>query len=221
MEFGDGGRIRICYDPHNNAKTNCICPAGKLGGSMGKRVLTLLCRSGLAALLLHAETPSPAALTGQITSAEEGPMEGVLVSAKKDGSTITTTVVSDDQGRYRFPASKLQPGHYSLRIRAVGYDLASPGAVDVATDRATAADLKLIKTRDLAGQLSNTEWLLSFPGTDQEKASIRACTHCHTLERITRSNHDVEKLTSVIQRMSTYPQLSFPFMIQKLVAARV
>jgi len=31
----------------------------------------------------------PAALTGQVTSDEEGPMEGVVVSAKLDGSTIT------------------------------------------------------------------------------------------------------------------------------------
>src|SRR5207245_10821242 len=57
--------------------------------------------------------------------------------------------------------------------------------------------------------------------TEQQKASIRACTHCHTLERIARSRYDVDKLTSVIQRMSTYPQLSFPMMIQKLVAARI
>ena len=50
-------------------------------------------------------------------------MEGVLVSAKKAGSTITITVVSDAQGRYSFPAGKLEPGQYALRIRAVGYDL--------------------------------------------------------------------------------------------------
>src|SRR5262249_34154879 len=131
-----------------------------------------------------------------------------------------TTVVSDEQGRYRFPEAKLAAGHYSLRIRAVGYDLDSPTAVDITGGHTTTADLKLVKARDLASQLSNTEWLQSFPGTEQEKASIRACTHCHTLERITRSNFDVEKLTSVIERMSTYPQLSFPFMIQKLVAAR-
>ena len=40
------------------------------------------------------------ALSGRVSSAEEGPMEGVLVSAKKTGSTITITVVSDEQGRY-------------------------------------------------------------------------------------------------------------------------
>src|SRR5438093_10468391 len=164
---------------------------------------------------------SPAALTGVVMSAEEGAMEGVLVSAKRVESTITVTVVSDEQGRYRFPVSKLAPGQYSLRIRAVGYDMDTPHDVQVANGATATADLKLVKTRDLAAQLSNSEWLASFPGAEQQKASIRACTHCHTLERVARSRYDVDKLTSVIQRMSTYPQLSFPMMIQKLVAARI
>ena len=50
-----------------------------------------------------ADRPDRRALTGQVTSAEEGPMEGVLVSAKRAGSTITITVVSDEQGRYSSP----------------------------------------------------------------------------------------------------------------------
>ena len=50
------------------------------------------------------------ALTGLVSSADEGPMEGVLVSAKKDGSTITITVVTDAEGRYSFPADRLAPG---------------------------------------------------------------------------------------------------------------
>jgi streptogramin lyase len=164
---------------------------------------------------------SAAALSGLITSAEEGPMEGVLVSAKRAASTITVTVVSDSQGRYRFPAARLQPGTYSLRVRAVGYDLDGPQSVEVKAGGTTTAELKLTRARDLASQLSNSEWLASFPGTEPEKASIRACAHCHTLERVARSKHDVDALTRVIERMSTYPQLSFPMKIQKLVAARV
>ena len=39
--------------------------------------------------LLAAQAQTQDALTGQITSAEEGAMEGVLVSAKKTGCTIT------------------------------------------------------------------------------------------------------------------------------------
>jgi len=148
-------------------------------------------------------------------------MEGVLVSAKKVNSTITVTVVTDAQGQYRFPTAKLSPGQYGLRIRAVGYDIDSPSNVEITQGKTTTANLKLSPAHDLASQLSNSEWLLSFPGTEQQKSSIRACTHCHTLERVAKSRYDVDKLTSVIERMSTYPQLSFPFMIQKLVAARI
>ena len=64
------------------------------------------------AFVLAAGTPSFAAtLTGTVTSTKEGAMEGVLVTAKKDGSTMSVTVVSDDKGRYSFPEGRLTPGH--------------------------------------------------------------------------------------------------------------
>jgi hypothetical protein len=164
---------------------------------------------------------SSTALGGRVASVQEGPMEGVLVSAKRAGSTITVTVVSDAQGRYGFPSSRLQPGTYTLSIRAVGYDLNGSGNAEIKTGETTTVDLNLTPSRDVAAQLSNSEWLASFPGSEAEKSSIRACTHCHTLERIARSRYDVDALTKVIARMATYPQLSFPLKIQKLVAARV
>jgi streptogramin lyase len=148
-------------------------------------------------------------------------MEGVLVSAKASGSTITLSVVSDAQGRYRFPASKMPPGRYSLNIRAVGYDLAGPDTADTLPNKTITADLKLRAAADPAAQLSNAEWLASIPGTEQQKASIRNCTHCHTLERVLRSHYTAETFVPVLERMSTYPQLSFPLMPQKLVAPRI
>jgi len=152
---------------------------------------------------------------------EDGPLEGVLVSAKKADSPITITVVTDERGQYRFPQTRLEPGQYALRIRAVGYDLESAGTVNVVAHRTTAADLKLRKAQDLASQLSNAEWIASAPGTTAEKAVLRPCSHCHTLERILKSRHNAEEFVSVIQRMATYPQLSFPLKIQKLPAPRV
>ena len=179
-------------------------------------------------LLIHfqapaapAETPHSIALTGRVSSAEEGAMEGVLISARKAGSPMTITVVSDDQGRYRFPSSKLPAGEYSLRIRAVGYDLDGPASVQVGAGNTTTADVRLRKAADAAATLSNAEWFASLPGTDQQKASIKNCTHCHTLERVMRSRGDVDAMVKVVERMSTYPQLAFPLMPQKLVAARV
>ena len=71
-----------------------------------------------AALPAGAQAQSSAALTGTVSSTEEGNMEGVLVSAKKEGSTIATTVVTDDKGNFSFPADRLSPGKYKISIRA-------------------------------------------------------------------------------------------------------
>src|ERR1041384_6803337 len=83
------------------------------------------------------------ALSGQVSSAAEPVMEGVLVSAKKAGSTVTVTVVSDDKGRYSFPADRLEPGSYAISIRAIGYKLEGPKTAEVAAGATTTADLKL------------------------------------------------------------------------------
>ena len=138
-------------------------------------------------------------------------MEGVVVSAKRAGGAQTISVVSDRQGRYRFPPSRLVPGEYALRIRAIGYDLESPASVTVVAQKPATADLKLRKASDmeLAAQLTNAEWLASFPGSDDQKASVRGCAHCHTLELVTRSRHDAAKFVGVIERMSGYPPLRF------------
>src|SRR4051794_33310030 len=90
---------------------------------------------------------SSTALGGRVTSVQEGAMEGVLVSAKRAASTITVTVVSDADGRYRFPSGKLQPGTYTLGIRAVGYDTDGPQKVEVKAGDTATLDLKLTSTR--------------------------------------------------------------------------
>ena len=67
------------------------------------------------------------ALTGVVTSAEEGKMEGVVVNARRAGANFTVSVVSDGQGRYSFPRTHLEPGQYTVTIRATGFDLVAPG----------------------------------------------------------------------------------------------
>jgi virginiamycin B lyase len=158
-----------------------------------------------------AQAQSPVALAGQVSSTEEGAMEGVLVSAKKAGSTISVTVVSDAQGSYSFPAARLDPGQYSLRIRAVGYDLDRPANVDVSAGAPATYNLKLRKTEDLAAQLSNGEWLASFPGSDQQKNAMLGCVGCHTLERVARSTHTPDDFINVtLPRMQGYVNQSIP-----------
>ena len=186
----------------------------------------LLAAIACFAILLHhpsdliAVGDNAVALTGKVTSADEGAMEGVLVSARRAGATVTTTVVSDRDGRYEFPRARLEPGDYTLRIRAIGYDL-EPVSATVGKDKPATADLKLSKTSDLAAQLTNAEWLASMPGTAEEKASMRGCAHCHTLALVTRTRHDAAQFVGVIERMAGYPPLSFPLMVQKTPSPRI
>ena len=149
-------------------------------------------------------------LTGKVSSAEEGAMEGVLVSAKRDGASVAVTVVTDKQGRYSFPAGRLEPGHYSLRVRAVGYDLDATATADVAANASARVDLKLRKTEDLASQLSNGEWIASAPGTDQQKNGLLNCLGCHTLERVVKSRHSADDFMQVLPRMQGYVNQSIP-----------
>ena len=160
------------------------------------------------------------ALTGVVSSVEEGPMEGVLVSAKRAGSTITLTVVSDAQGRYRFARTRLEPGSYAVRIRAIGYELKGQsdagsgppegGPYIVASSKTTQLDLKLRKTDDLASQLSNGEWFMSWPGSAEIKNGLLNCTQCHSLQPIVRSHYSADEWVAVIERMARYAQGSTP-----------
>jgi len=150
------------------------------------------------------------ALAGKVTAGQDA-LEGVLVSAKKSGSTVTVTVVSDKDGRYSFPAVRLEPGQYSLRIRAAGYDLDGSASVAVEADKTATADLTLRKTQDLASQLTNAEWLASMPGTDAQKGQLLNCVGCHTLERPLRSKYSADEfLTLILPRMQGYVNQSIP-----------
>jgi len=161
-----------------------------------------------------AQTASP--LSGKVSSAEEGMMEGVLVSAKKEGSTVTQTVVSNEKGEFSFPAGKIEPGKYNITIRAGGYALVGPKTVDVTASGAS-ADVKLAKARNLAGMISNAEWLTSVPGSDQQKQFLIGCTGCHSLQRIFTSPHSAEEWEKVFVRMGTYAPESTPVRPQLLV----
>jgi virginiamycin B lyase len=181
----------------------------------------LMTTAGLACsltglVLAGAQAQGAAALTGLVTSAEEGPMEGVLVSAKKDGSSITVTVVTDQKGEYSFPAGRLDPGHYAIAIRAGGYNLDAPKAVDIAGVGAK-ADIKLVKTKNLANQLTNAEWMLSAPGPENVKGNLINCVECHTVQRIFASTHDAAEFKQIFRRMGTYSPGSTPSHPQPLL----
>src|SRR5262245_44404299 len=171
--------------------------------------LMLILTAGFAVIFSHPLTQTvwaqgQAALTGTVSSDAEGNMEGVVVTAHKPGSIVEVSVTTDAQGRYSFPEDRLDPGGYAISIRAVGYDIDAPTKATVESEKTTTTDIKLKKTKNLASQLTNAEWMMSIPGTEEQKAALLNCVGCHTLERVMRSTHDSDEWTQVISRMMGY-----------------
>jgi streptogramin lyase len=151
---------------------------------------------------MTAQTQAPSALAGTVSSQADGPMEGVLVGARKSGSTIATWVVTNARGEYRFPRERLEPGTYAVAIRAAGYK-ARPASAEV-TAHGGRLDLQLEKvTRatELGLQLSNAEWINSVPGTPGQKLALGGCVNCHTLQRVLFSRFNADEMAQVVQRM--------------------
>jgi virginiamycin B lyase len=165
-----------------------------------------------------AQSHSPAALTGIVSSPEEGKMEGVVVSAKRPGSTIMVSVSTNAQGQYSFPQDRLAPGAYDITMRAIGYTL-KPTTVTIQSGGSAQLDLALAKAAPnvLALQMSNSEWMQSAPGTPAQKMALLQCLDCHGLQRPFFSKDNASEMAVTVQRMRAHaPNASpnFPFFLQ-------
>ena len=179
---------------------------------MSMKRSSLLVLAALASVLPAFSKDQPvAALTGFVTSDAEGRMGGVLITARPQGANMTVTVISDDQGRYAFPPGKLQPGKYALTIRAVGYELAGQTAAEIKPDGAARADIKLVKTKDLASQLTGAEWMMSIPGNEKQKKALFHCDQCHSLDHVAKSTYDTEGWLAALHRMQNQWQAGSTF----------
>src|SRR5438477_2805313 len=173
----------------------------------------------LLALTIFAQPAAAQSLTGTVTSPEESRMEGVLVSAKREGSNKIVTVVSNSDGAYSFPRNRLEPGRYNISIRAVGYVLqgaSSKVSVNITADAAARQDLGLRKSNilELALQLTDPEWLMSYPLDDKTKFDVfKDCSRCHSLQRPSMSTYNADQLAWVMKRM-TYSAGSTPMSFQ-------
>ena len=122
-------------------------------------------------------------MTGSITSATGEKLGGVPVSAKQDGSTITTSVYTDENGNYFFPA--LAAGKYNVWAQALGFET-TKGEVDLSA--AKQQDFKLTAITDpeqKIRQLPCEVLLAALPEDTEADANMKRiftnqCTGCHT-----------------------------------------
>jgi len=131
--------------------------------------------SGMAATL-----PSNG-LMGTVKSQNGKALEGVAVSARATGKTITASVFTNRDGEYYFPT--LADGQYRVWAQAVGFDTgrAEPRIV---SGKKIQQDFTLKPLQDFSKQLSGTEWANSLPDATPDDRRMKQifeyqCSGCH------------------------------------------
>jgi streptogramin lyase/mono/diheme cytochrome c family protein len=147
------------------------------------RIASILLASAAAVTLAPAAQAADQLLSGAVTSSSGEKLGGVTVSAKAEGSTITTSVYTDETGSYYFPP--LAAGKYKVWAQALGFEAARS---DVDLSAAKQQNLALAamtdperRWRQLPGELMAA----SLPEETADDARIKKifmnqCTGCHT-----------------------------------------
>lgn len=165
----------------------------------------------LGVLLLWVERPvalqtatSPSAgLMGTVKSADGMPMEGVAVSARARQETITTSVWTDQSGRYYFPP--LEDGDYGVWAQAVGFDRPVAGHA-LTAGKTIEQNFTLKPIEDYLYQLSTAEWLESLPGgtaADRRMKQVlqNTCSTCHQPGFVLEKRFDAAGWEIIINQM--------------------
>ena len=122
-------------------------------------------------------------LSGAIASAAGQKLGGITVSAKREGSTITTNVYTDDTGNYYFPP--MPAGKYRVWAQALGFETAK-NEVDLAANKHQDFALKTITDPEKRWrQLPSELMMASLPEATPEDAHLKQiimnnCNGCHT-----------------------------------------
>jgi streptogramin lyase len=143
------------------------------------------------------------ALSGTVKSSDGKALEGVGVSARASGETFTTTVYTDESGRYSFPA--MGAGQYKMWAQAVGFSVSKADA-DLAGGAKKQVDLTLASLGDFYKQLSGTEWAASLPeDTPQDRRMktvfINNCSGCHQVSFLLQNRFDAAGWSAVMTLM--------------------
>jgi len=154
---------------------------------------------------------SDSVVAGTITSVAGEKMAGVTVSARREGSTITTSVFTDETGNYYFPP--LPNGKYQIWAQALTYQTAN--AKSEVKEKSTQHDFVMQPMKnqeDWIRQFPGDEFLAALPGDTPEdyrmKTQVRKnCTGCHTASYPLQFRFDEQgwnKILNLMKHTLTY-----------------
>jgi virginiamycin B lyase len=143
-------------------------------------------------------------LSGAIASATGEKLGGVTVSARLEGSTITTSVYTDESGAYYFPP--MAAGKYKVWAQALGFETAK-GDIDLSAAKKQNLTLTAMtdpeqRWRQLPGEVM----VAALPEETADDARIKKvftnqCTGCHAPGYVLQFRFDEPGWNKIISLM--------------------
>jgi streptogramin lyase len=139
-------------------------------------------------------------LSGEVKSQKGESLEGVLVRAKREGTPVAYSVISDAQGKYRFP--KLESGKYFVQtVRADGMEPASQ-FLEIQQNGESHANFSLGPAKNMIEQMSAADWVLNLPGSPAQVSQAQnRCITCHNLYNLMSFRFDQDGWAKIIRTM--------------------
>jgi virginiamycin B lyase len=148
-------------------------------------------------------TSTTGTLSGSVKASDGKPLEGIGISARGSSDTFTTTVYTDETGRYLFPP--MNSGKYRVWAQAVSFETAKAEAI-LSDGAKKQVDLTLTSLGDFHKQLSGTEWAASLPEETPEDRRMKTvfinnCSGCHQVSFLLQNRFDAAGWGAVITLM--------------------
>jgi streptogramin lyase len=170
-----------------------------------KTIRMMLAAALLAVTAAHA---GDQLLSGAIASRGGQKLDGVTVSAKLEGATITRSVYTDSAGNYYFPP--LPAGKYRVWAQALGFER-SVATVDLSAARRANFTLQEIadperRFRQLPGEMM----VAALPEASADDARMKKifmnnCTGCHSTSYTLQFRFDEAGWNKIIDLMKIVP----------------
>jgi len=150
-------------------------------------------------------------LSGAVKSPEGKAIEGVGVSARGANDTFTTTVYTDESGRFIFPS--MNDGQFKVWAQAVGFET-SRTDVTLSGGAKKQVDLTLASLADFHKQLSGTEWAASLPEETPDDRRMKTvfinnCSGCHQVSFLLQNRFDAAGWGAVITLMEKMQSIGY------------
>ena len=171
-------------------------------------ILLVLTTAVFAAALATANTretrtSEAPAIVGTVSDGSGKPLAGVTVSARAFDRTMTTSVYTDDAGRYVFP--HLDAGRYRVWMQRVTFATARDEAT-LDGNHTVSRDVTLKPLADYGAQLTGAEWFDSLPDDTVGHRRVKqimyvACTGCHSLDVVLQNRFDETGWNAIVHSM--------------------